>query len=515
MTLDELSTLLAAQKTSDELKAAIIANEQLISLCLLVTDVSTLESHHKLDAAFHALIESSAFRSARVSGVLPTQVNTLLLLFATAFEHSGGWGNIGTMLSYLPVSSIKKRLAAGRTFRRIPNAITGYAAVFEPVMQQLNDATTEGDIDYSTPVIQVVLDYWRIASEHLATKYPDALTELQSRFVSDDNQKRFPFLAHPVIQDAVTNPSFETVPLSVENGVSITAEHPLHPTAQILATFEEHITQPIKNDQRTRGYERPLGYDNDTTRQTIIEYGRADFREPCLIVSPVASPADRVLLYCYFNLRKHFFTTRYVLGKIIRSLSTQLRTGARPVFVDLGCGPLTAGLALADLHQEGFSNPLIVHYVGIDIAPAMLEKAQEFSRSPVFDPRSTFNFFTNWLDSLDLLSSDLVQLTNPIILNASYLFASNSLDIESLAFFVAELQRRCPSAPIYFVFQNPNRDDRNVNYTNWKKLLSGINLLERGATKVYYRTNPKSNWPPSNEEVYYELFAFQPSTFRS
>lgn len=515
MTLDEVSILLAAQKSLDELNTAITANEQLISLCLLTADVSTLEGHQKLDAAFHSLIESSVFKSAQKAGVLPVQITTLLLLFATAFEHSGGWGNIGTMLSYLPDSSIKKRLAAGRKFRRISNANTGYATVFEPVMQQLNGATHEGDIDYSTLVIQVVLDYWRIASEQLATNYPSALIEIQARFLSDDNQKRFPFLAHPVVQDAVTNPSFETVPLSVENGIRVTAEHPLHPTAQILATFDEHITQPINNDHRTRGYERPLGYNSDTIRHTIIEYGRADFREPCLTVSPVASPADRVLLYCYFNLRKHFFTTRYVLGKIIRSLSTQLRAGAQPVFVDLGCGPLTAGLALADLHQEEFGSPLSAHYVGIDIAPAMLDKAREFSQSTVFAPGSTFNFFTNWHQSLDLLSGDLVQLTNPIILNASYLFASNSLIVEDLALFVAELQRRCPSAPIYFVFQNPNRDDRNVNYTNWKKLLSGIKLLERGATKVYYRTNPRSTRPPSSEEVYYELFSFQPSTFRS
>ncbi|WP_125932506.1 class I SAM-dependent methyltransferase [Hymenobacter glacialis] len=196
-------------------------------------------------------------------------------------------------------------------------------------------------------------------------------------------------------------------------------------------------------------------------------------------------------------------------------MSKQLRSGARPVFVDLGCGPLTAGLALADLHQEEFGSPLLTHYVGIDIAPAMLDKAREFSKSPVFAPESTFSFFTDWHHSLDLLSGDLVQLTNPVILSASYLFASNSLEVESLALFVAELQRRCPSAPIYFVFQNPNRDDRNVNYTNWKKLLSGIKLLERGATRVYYRTNPRSNWPPSSEEVYYELLTFQPSTFRS
>jgi SAM-dependent methyltransferase len=515
MTLDELSTLLAAQKTPEELTDAIIINEQLISLCLLVTDVSTLESHQKLDAAFHSLIESSAFKSARASGVIPTQVDTLLLLFATAFEHSGGWGNIGTMLSYLPDSSIKKRLTAGKRFRRISNAITGYTAVFEPVMQQLKGATHEGEIDYSMPVIQVVLDYLHTASGQLATNYPDALAEFQALFLSDESQKRFPFLAHPIVLHAVNNPSFETVPLSVENGVLVTAEHPLLPTAQILATFDEHITQPIDNDQRTR-YERPLGYHKDVIRNRILEYGRADFREPCRIVSPEASPADRVLLYCYSNLRKHFFTTRYVLGKIIRSLSKQLQPGARPVFVDLGCGPLTAGLALADLHQEEFGSPLITHYVGIDIAPAMLDKAREFSRSPVFAPESTFSFFTNWHHSLDLLSDDLVQLTNPIILSASYLFASNSLEVESLALFVAELQRRCPRAPIYFVFQNPNRDDRNVNYTNWKKLLSGIELLESGATKVFYRTKPwATKWEPSSEEVYYELLTFQPSTFRS
>jgi SAM-dependent methyltransferase len=175
------------------------------------------------------------------------------------------------------------------------------------------------------------------------------------------------------------------------------------------------------------------------------------------------------------------------------------------VYIDLGCGALTSGLALASLFYDTEGHPITMRYIGIDIAESMIEKAKEFAKTELFSPNSQFEFYSTW----DFVpESTIAQITLPnqfVVFNASYLFASSSLDEISLASFIRKIAARV-KGNVYFVFQNPERADRNNKYRDFKAQLP--HALEASDTqKIYYKNNSSSAYEPSSEVVTYEILS--------
>src|SRR5690606_17385139 len=122
--------------------------------------------------------------------------------------------------------------------------------------------------------------------------------------------------------------------------------------------------------------------------------------------------------------------------KIYNSLITIFKDISRKVlFIDLGCGPMTSGLALSDLHKNKTGSNLDINYIGIDISEAMLNKDERFLNHGVFSQESKHMFTTHWNLITDETLSEFVGLNNHIVINASYLFASISLKEYKLANF--------------------------------------------------------------------------------
>jgi SAM-dependent methyltransferase len=175
------------------------------------------------------------------------------------------------------------------------------------------------------------------------------------------------------------------------------------------------------------------------------------------------------------------------------------------VFFDFGCGSLTSGLALASLYYDNENVPIRIQYIGIDIANSMLEKAKEFAETELFSPNSEFYFYNSW----DLVSDNTVlefkQTNSFLILNTSYLFASSSLDEISLASFVTKIVSN-PQNKACFIFQNPDRADRNEKYTRFKKAVIH-KIIASDTQKIYYKNNSNSTFEPSSEVVNYEILS--------
>ena len=58
----------------------------------------------------------------------------------------------------------------------------------------------------------------------------------------------------------------------------------------------------------------------------------------------------------------------------------------------------------------------------------------------------------------------------------------------------------------YFVFQNPDRADRNEKYKKFKKDVP--HEIEASDTqRIYYKNNSNSTFEPSNEVVNYEILS--------
>jgi hypothetical protein len=270
--------------------------------------------------------------------------------------------------------------------------------------------------------------------------------------------------------------------------------------------FRTEIVDVVKEHPQTRFNAILLGYTAETIRHDIISYGRADFRDGY----EKLSADEKVLLYCYFNMRKHFFTSSFVFEKIYESLRAVFNDPEKTVvFIDLGCGPMTSGLALADLHFEKTGSKLNLNYVGVDIAQAMISKAERFLSYDIFSEASDSAFALSWNAISKPKLKSLVGLDNHIVINASYLFASSTLDEMDLAAFVKSLVRKYSTSKIYFIYQNPHRSDRNQKYLDFKAELI-YQAYETNVERVYYKNNPGSFSDPSVEDVYYEILELLP-----
>src|SRR5690606_2083609 len=80
------------------------------------------------------------------------------------------------------------------------------------------------------------------------------------------------------------------------------------PDDEFATVYDDLVINTLKNDPRTLSYpELILGVTNDFIRNNIIEYGRADFEQPSLF-NQSFSKEDKVNLYCFYNMRKHYFS---------------------------------------------------------------------------------------------------------------------------------------------------------------------------------------------------------------
>lgn len=502
MTVEELASLFRACNTPADLDYLLKSQQQALTLALYTLDVQSAAGLRQADRCYTAFTSCPPYEEQQETWQFTPLVAQAQLLFATVFERAGSF-NLLEIEVLPPTASVTLRLRAQRLFNNLRNIRRDYSAVFPNVMSLLRQAQFEDEADHSIAVTQVVHSY--LAQGHRQLCQHNFLAEdaaFCALFRDPAHQQSYPFLRHPALADLLAGRAAGQLLIRPAAPATI-----LFPTAFIQDIFRRYILTPINQDPRTRGYAAPLGYASADIRAHILAYGRADFSVECRTVSPPATPADRALLYCYYNLRKHFFTGRYVFGQLIDSLPAILTNpNSQPVFLDLGCGPMTSALALADLYRERFNQPLPIRYVGVDIAPAMLDKARTFEQSGLFASSSQFTYFTRWADALESLVEQ-IQVTNPIIINASYLFASSSLDPAELALFVHELRQRCPISKMYFLFQNPNRTDRNAKYYAWKQALTFAHSLAHTTQLVYYQTS--SFGTPSEEEVTYELLAFQ------
>ncbi len=284
------------------------------------------------------------------------------------------------------------------------------------------------------------------------------------------------------------------------------------PDPAFAAVFERVVLQPI----RSRSVNFPkdvLRFSPAVCRDQLIEYGRAIF-EQALLVADVrgelrtVSPKDRVLAYAYFNQRKHYFSA-YAIFEQYRELFVPV---ARPVpqrlvFFDIGCGPLTSGLAFQQsLSRENLAFQF--RYVGIDVSPAMLSLATEFAGTALFEnqPRPLL------LPSLDDLPFDQLDdwfaIPHTVVFNGSYLFANlTPRQADDLAERLNALLDRYPLNRYVYVHQNPAAEARNRNYQVFKKALSSRFRRRASSTETVRYRNQEQSFYDKSETVFYEILS--------
>jgi superfamily I DNA and/or RNA helicase len=273
------------------------------------------------------------------------------------------------------------------------------------------------------------------------------------------------------------------------------------PDQSFVGTFDNLVIQPLKEHPKTQYPNLIYGYDHDYNRLNVIEYGRTNFDQGTLEHSSM----DKVNLYCFYNMRKHYFSSMAIFKSFNDYFKVAFtNSNNRITFIDFGCGPLTSGLAF----NQYFSNSpnFYFNYVGIDISNAMLTKAKEFSESELFNRDSKFQFAKSLNDISEDYWESIFTLSNLVVLNFSYLFGNLTKDdAEKLATKVNSLLDKFPLNKYVLVFQNSSFEKRNRTYNIFKKLVARLVSVTQPKTEtVVYRNAIMSNFDKS-ETVYYEL----------
>ncbi len=245
---------------------------------------------------------------------------------------------------------------------------------------------------------------------------------------------------------------------------------PLHWCRGMGEVFRWEILEPLK--ARSQWPQSWLGIPYLEIEPKVLEMGRADFRVG--YTHPIygtISADDKVSLYCFMNMRSHYYASLATFRAY--DLSAALSRDEPTLFVDLGCGPGTSGLAFAD-HQNGAH---VFDYVPVDLAPAMLNRA-----ASLFGTAKVRNVGSGSIRNY-IVGGDPQH--RRVIFNASYLFASDTLDIAWIVDAVNDAKAKADV--VLFVYTN-SVDPRAAQ--KWKQFCSAIGFTDVATQEtVQYKNN--------------------------
>jgi len=221
--------------------------------------------------------------------------------------------------------------------------------------------------------------------------------------------------------------------------------------------IQEEVHQRIRDDPRTIPGTL-LGWSEDRIYSDVLEGGGADFDQP---IGHLAG-TDRALLYACYNLRRHLDELCEAFAQLFRA-STLAGT---PTLVDLGCGPFTAGLALAA--TLGGKSPFRYH--GFDRATSMLALGKRFADSAA--RRGAFHARTTCCFKEDLEGHHFGKERNDLtIVVASYLLASPTIEVGVLVSDILGALERIGPGPAALLYTNSAKDWPNRSFDQFKAAL--------------------------------------------
>lgn len=288
----------------------------------------------------------------------------------------------------------------------------------------------------------------------------------------------------------------------MSNGLS----HNLRWSLEMNRVFNAEVNAKVLGHQLSRPDENIFfGFPYDTLRNDVIEMGLADFAAEYTDEEYGTLTQEQVVLcYCFINMKQHFFSA-LANFRIDQHWIDDLITETRQVFfIDIGCGPATAGLAFAEAFKS-----LSFHYVGVDRSLAMLDQARGMliaaRREQLGKARPQPTFVQHWDEILlELATRDFV------IVNFSYFFGSQFIDatvLRSLRRFCRELFRSVGTSQVLISYTNSVHTLANDNYRSFVEGL-GIDFEASPPTQCSfsYYPNPTASTPTSRKSFLREIY---------
>jgi SAM-dependent methyltransferase len=257
--------------------------------------------------------------------------------------------------------------------------------------------------------------------------------------------------------------------------------------------LDELVRQPLNADERTKKAPGTyLGWPRDRIFSEVVEYGQAEFDEPIGHLSP----EDRARLYALYNMPRHLDE----LSEAFSQLFASAKAIGTPTVVDLGCGPFTAGLALAG--QLGKAKPF--RYYGVDRAESMRTLGAAFAEEARSRNRLNTRTVIEFHEDLDAVDFGGIRGDITIAV-ASYLLASKTLDVDELVSSMERAFERIGPGPVAVLYTNSAKPYPNRTYPAFRDGLIGAGFqMKVDVVEVFEETkNP--------QQLRYAIFVRQPS----
>jgi len=223
-------------------------------------------------------------------------------------------------------------------------------------------------------------------------------------------------------------------------------------------TLDHVIHQPILKDSRSTAGTF-LGWPKQDIFHDVIQGGQANFDSA---IGKLTGD-DKALLYAKYNQPGHLTELDSAFTQLLKNQGQIIQ----PYIFDIGCGPFTAGLSLAQTIGPG----RIIHYYGIDLYKSMRELAGKLVNTAKsfngINNASTFSFF----ESLSDVPTPQGARNNAKIFIASYLLSSNTLDVNDLANSISNASRNFGAGPSFLLYTNSSNPYAARNYPAFKTAL--------------------------------------------
>jgi hypothetical protein len=419
--------------------------------------------------------------SKRRKGVNSDGVQFLLTSLAFYFKTANRPAFVQTCITNLQDNVLKFRLIAWYQYKNEYTQTKSHLTRFPQYLEKISKAVADENEDYTDDVLSDLNTYYSDYSHIIG---------FQEQFSNIDLVSNFPILSEYNKRKGALDYRIELH----ENVDKI-----FTPTQFAENLFTEKFIDYIKYHQSTVWNNILLGEDTFTIRKEIINFGQANFDKPYKKLHP----QDIVKLYCYFNMRKHYYSSIYLFE---RCSWIEKLTSAKGClkFIDIGCGPGTSGVALTDYLHSIKRLKQQFDYIGVDCYDSMLEAAADLMSNSVYDKRNKTVFTKN---IGNIVSGDFHE-ANSIILNTCYLFASPTLNIDLLATEINNLINDYSDLPRFLLFQNTTDESKNINYNLFKTKIIDHEILLSEKVTIKYNNQRNSFYPPVHESVYFEVLKF-------
>jgi hypothetical protein len=472
MTLDDLKILII-QTEINELGTFLSENRNEIKL-LFSNSSTTIENTNTCIQILSYLHK----QSKQVKSIKDVQF--LFSLLAFYFKAASKAPYITTCINNLTDSILKFRLQAWHQYKTYTKAVS-HANRFEAYLGKLSLAVSDESEEYIDEVLQDLHSYF--------TEY-NYIVGFQELFNDFSLLTKYPILSEYKKRRSSLDYKIE-----------------LHETANKIycpSTFAEELFNTkfinyIRNHPQTEWNQVLLGYDKFLVRSEVIKFGQANFDNDYKKLNP----AQVVKLYCYLNMRKHYYSSLYLFERCLWLKKIISMEGCAK-FIDIGCGPATSGIALTDYLNADELSLKQFDYFGVDSYQSMLDAASDLMNNDVYE-NCRYQQYVKSIKSIDVNN---LSNANSILLNACYLFASPSLEIDDLVLDVNNLLETNNTKPRFLFFQNTIEPNKNIKYESFKNKLIAHEVLLSEKVTIKYNNQRNSRYPPVSENVYFEVLKF-------